>query len=286
MRIDIVTIFPEYFTPLSLSLIGKAQKKRILDLAIHDLRDATEDVHRTVDDSPAGGGAGMVMKPEPWGRILDRILEEDVCAQDASEDSVQTGIHARKQSPDVCIEKKSWTPEAETQAQSAQSRPSTDVLKDTVLIFPSPAGEVFTQRTARELTDKKRLIFGCGRYEGIDQRVFDEYTNRVDTRLLSIGDYVLNGGEVATLVMVEAIVRLLPQVLGNPGSLLEESHENNLLEYPNYTKPAQWRGHNIPEVLLSGHHQKIAQWRYEQSIERTKRERPDLYERFLRSSQS
>lgn len=228
MRIDIVSIFPQFFDVLQLSLMGKAKETGLLNLQVHDLRDATNDRHRTVDDTPTGGGAGMVMKPEPWGEMLDAILE--------------------------------------------QAAPHTEPL----VIFPSPAGEVFTQSMARELADETHLVFGCGRYEGIDQRVFDEYAERGRVRLVSIGDYVLNGGEVATIAMIEAIARLLPGVVGNPDSLVEESHEHGLLEYPSYTKPASWRGREVPAVLLSGNHAAIDAWRHEQSLERTKRVRPDL----------
>ena len=225
LRIDIVTIFPAYFDTLELSLLGRAKDRGLLELHVHDLRDAAHDRHRTVDDTPTGGGAGMVMKPEPWGETLDGILAE---------------------------------------------RPGP------LIIFPSPAGEVFTQSLARELAGESHLVFGCGRYEGIDQRVFDEYAERGRVRLVSMGDYVLNGGEVATLAMIEAIGRLLPGVVGNPESLVEESHEDGLLEYPSYTKPAVWRGREVPPVLLSGNHAAIAAWRREQSVERTRRVRPDL----------
>lgn len=229
MKIDIVTIFPSYFDTLELSLLGKARDRGLIQVGVHDLRDAAHDRHRTVDDTPTGGGAGMVMKPEPWGEMLDGLL----AAEDAD--------------------------------------------PDPLIIFPSPAGEVFTQSMARQLTAERHLIFGCGRYEGPDQRIFDEYAERGRLRLVSIGDYVLNGGEVATLAMIEAIGRLLPGVVGNPESLVEESHEEDgLLEYPSYTKPAEWRGRKVPEVLLSGNHAAIAAWRREQSIERTRRVRPDL----------
>lgn len=229
MRIDIVSIFPTYFDGLELSLLGKARESGLLDLRVHDLREWTHDRHRTVDDSPTGGGAGMVMKPEPWGEALDAL-------SDAS-----AGASA-----------------------------------DPVMIFPSPAGELFTQAKARELAEEQHLIFGCGRYEGIDERVFEYAAERGRVRLMSIGDYVLNGGEVATMAMIEAICRLVPGVVGNPESLVEESHEDGLLEYPSYTKPAQWRGRAVPEVLLSGNHARIAQWRREQQVQRTAARRPDL----------
>jgi tRNA (guanine37-N1)-methyltransferase len=223
MRIDIVTIFPEFFSVLDVSLLGKARQTGLLELGVHDLREFTHDRHRTVDDTPYGGGAGMVMKPEPWGEAFDSIL----------------------------------TPES-------------------VVIFPSPAGERFTQATARELADSPHLVFACGRYEGIDQRVVDNAASRATVREISLGDYVLNGGEVAAMAMIEAIGRLIPGVVGNPESLTEESHEDGLLEYPSYTKPAEWRGLEVPPVLLSGNHGAIATWRHEQQLERTGRVRPDL----------
>jgi tRNA (guanine37-N1)-methyltransferase len=223
MRIDIVTIFPAFFDVLDVSLIGKARDRGILDMHVHDLRDWTHDRHRTVDDTPYGGGAGMVMKPEPWGEALDEVL----------------------------------TPDA-------------------VLIVPSPAGELFTQRMARALAAESHLVFACGRYEGIDQRVVDHYSTRGRVRLVSLGDYVLNGGEVAAMAVVEAVSRLVPGVVGNPESLVEESHEDGLLEYPSYTKPPVWRDHEVPAVLLSGNHGAIAAWRREQSLDRTRRHRPDL----------
>jgi tRNA (guanine37-N1)-methyltransferase len=230
VRIDIVTIFPEFFSVLDVSLLGKARQSGLIDLAVHDLRDYTYDRHRTVDDTPYGGGAGMVMKPEPWGEVFDSILY-------ASE--------AQQEQPPV-------------------------------IIFPSPAGELFTQPLAHELAGEHHLVFGCGRYEGIDQRVVDYAATRARVRTVSLGDYVLNGGEVAAMAMIEAIGRLIPGVVGNPESLTEESHVGGLLEYPSYTKPATWRGLDVPSVLLSGNHGAIAQWRHEQQLERTHAIRPDL----------
>lgn len=255
MRIDVVTIFPGYFDALELSLLGKAKTRGLIDVRVHDLRESTHDKHRTVDDTPAGGGAGMVMKPEPWGEVLDGILE-DAGAGDTS------------------------SAEADPR-ETPQGAGSTEPL----IIFPSPAGEVFNQRMARQLAEESHLVFGCGRYEGIDQRVFDEYAERGRVKLVSIGDYVLNGGEVASIAMIEAIARLLPGVVGNPESLVEESHEEDgLLEYPSYTKPANWRDREVPPILLSGNHAAIAKWRREQSIERTKRVRPELLPRELDES--
>ena len=226
MRIDIVTIFPTFFDVLDLSLLGRARMAGLIDVHAHDLRDHAHDRHRTVDDTPYGGGAGMVMKPEPWGEALDGLIG--------------------------------------------------DGSDDPVLIVPSPAGEPFTQSIARELSTERHLLFACGRYEGIDQRVVDEYSARGRVRLVSLGDYVLNGGEVAVMAMVEAIGRLIPGVIGNPESLVEESHADGLLEYPSYTKPAEWRGRAVPEVLLSGNHGAIAAWRRQQQLERTARVRPEL----------
>jgi tRNA (guanine37-N1)-methyltransferase len=228
MRIDIVTIFPEFFSVLDLSLLGKARQTGLIEVTAHDLRDHTHDRHRTVDDTPYGGGAGMVMKPEPWGEALDAIVG--------------------------------------------------DGASDALLIVPSPAGEPFTQAIARELAAEEHLVFACGRYEGIDQRVVDHYATRMRVRLISLGDYVLNGGEVAVMAMIEAAGRLVPGVVGNPESLVEESHEDGLLEYPSYTKPASWRGLEVPPVLLSGNHGAIAAWRREQQVERTARVRPELLE--------
>jgi tRNA (guanine37-N1)-methyltransferase len=223
VRIDIVSIFPAYLEPLRLSLPGKALDNGLLELAVHDLRDWTTDRHRTVDDTPYGGGAGMVMKPEPWGDALDALAPDGA-----------------------------------------------------TLVVPTPAGVPFTQAIAAELSTRERLVFACGRYEGIDQRVLDEAGGRLEVRELSLGDYVLNGGEVAALAMVEAVVRLIPGFMGNAESLAEESHENGLLEYPVFTKPATWRGHEVPEVLLSGDHGRIAEWRHEQAVRRTAQRRPDL----------
>ena len=232
MRLDIVTIFPEYFAPLQLSLVGKAIRAGTVDAAVHDLRRWTHDRHRTVDDTPYGGGAGMVMKPEPWGEALDELLA--LPGHEADEP---------------------------------------------VLIVPTPSGTPFSQSIAHEWAAERRLIFACGRYEGIDARVVEHAASRMRTAEVSLGDYVLNGGEVAALAIIEAVVRLLPGVLGNPASLIEESHapgHDNLLEYPAYTKPETWRGLGVPEVLLSGHHGEVARWRRARAEELTRDRRPDL----------
>ncbi|MEF2978761.1 tRNA (guanosine(37)-N1)-methyltransferase TrmD [Subtercola sp. YIM 133946] len=243
MRIDIVTIFPEYFGALDVSLLGRAREDGILDVNVHDLRAFTHDRHRTVDDKPYGGGAGMVMKPEPWGEALDAVLEVDAPVVDVL---------------------------------TVDAPPAEPVEGGPIVIFPSPAGEVFTQAMARELSGAEHLVFGCGRYEGIDQRVFEYAGSRASVRLVSLGDYVLNGGEVAVMAMIEAIGRLIPGVIGNPESLVEESHEDGLLEYPSYTKPAEWRGLAVPPVLMGGNHGAIAAWRHAAQLERTRRVRPDL----------
>jgi tRNA (guanine37-N1)-methyltransferase len=242
VRIDVVTIFPAFFDVLEVSLLGRAKSSGILDVHVHDLRDFTHDRHRTVDDTPYGGGAGMVMKPEPWGEALDAIAVDPSTGSgtgdgSGTEDGSGTGL---------------------------------------TFVFPSPAGERFTQALAREFAERPRLVFGCGRYEGIDERVFDYAATLGEVRLVSLGDYVLNGGEVATMAMIEAVGRLIPGVVGNPDSLVEESHEDGLLEYPSYTKPASWRGYDVPDVLLSGHHGRVAQWRRDQQVERTRLRRPDL----------
>jgi tRNA (guanine37-N1)-methyltransferase len=255
VRIDIVTIFPAIFDALDISLLGRARQNGIIDLRVADLREFTHDRHRTVDDTPYGGGAGMVMKPEPWGEALDAVLGVD------GEQSAVLGVGGEQSAVLGVGDGRSATPES---------------VDDPVVVFPSPAGEVFTQRLARRLSEERHLVFGCGRYEGIDQRVFDEASSRARVRLISLGDYVLNGGEVAVLAMVEAIARLIPGVVGNPQSLVEESHEDGLLEYPSYTKPPVWRGREVPSVLLSGNHGAIARWRREQQLERTRRVRPDL----------
>jgi tRNA (guanine37-N1)-methyltransferase len=230
MRIDVVSIFPDYLAPLDLSLIGKAREDGLLDVRVHDLRDFTHDRHRTVDDTPYGGGAGMVMKPQPWAEALDHVLA----------------------------------------GGAAGTTPH--------LIVPGPGGVPFTQAMARELALQPWLAFACGRYEGIDERVYEHARQDLglEVSVVSLGDYVLNGGEVAVLAMVEAIARLVPGVIGNAESLVEESHEDGLLEYPIYTKPRVWNGREVPEVLLSGNHAAIAAWRHEQRLARTAARRPDL----------
>jgi len=229
MRLDVVTIFPEYASPLRLSLVGKAVETGLVDLRVHDLRSWTDDPHRTVDDAPFGGGAGMVMSPVPWGRALD----------------------------DIAASAPSGTPH---------------------LLVTSPSGRPLTQAWAARLATEPWLVIACGRYEGIDARVTEEAATRMPTDEISVGDVVLAGGDAAALVIIESVVRLLPGVLGNPSSLREESHADGLLEYPVYTRPASWRGRDVPEVLRSGHHGRVTAWRREQALRRTMERRPDLLE--------
>jgi tRNA (guanine37-N1)-methyltransferase len=234
MRIDVISIFPDYLEPLRLSLVGKAIENGTLDLAVHDLREHTHDRHRTVDDSPYGGGPGMVMSAEPWGQAIDAVLAAGRAA--------------------------------------GRARPT--------LVVPTPSGRPFTQPMAQDFSQREWLIFACGRYEGIDSRVMAHYGEQVDVAEVSIGDYVLAGGEVAVLVIVEAAARLLPGVLGNAESHADDSFAagamESLLEGPIYTRPPEWRGLAVPEVLLSGDHGKIAAWRREQALDRTRAHRPEL----------
>ncbi len=225
MRLDVVTIFPEYLEPLRTALLGRAAERGLVQLQVHDLRIWTHDVHKAVDDSPYGGGPGMVMKPAVWGAALD-----EVCAGDPAP----------------------------------------------LLVVPTPAGIPFTQQLAQQWATEPRLVFACGRYEGIDQRVFDDAARRMRVQEVSLGDYVLVGGEAAVLVMVEAVLRLLPGVLGNAQSAQQDSFSDGLLEGPCYTRPESWRGLDVPAVLRSGDHARVAAWRAEQSLQRTAERRPDL----------
>ncbi|MGO3325242.1 tRNA (guanosine(37)-N1)-methyltransferase TrmD [Gordonia sp. (in: high G+C Gram-positive bacteria)] len=223
MRIDVVTIFPEYLEPLKAALLGKAVDAGLLEFGVHDLRQWTYDVHHSVDDAPYGGGPGMVMKPQVWGEALDAVCPDNA-----------------------------------------------------LLVVPTPAGRPFTQETAQRWSAQDHLVFACGRYEGIDQRVFDDAARRVCVEEVSLGDFVLIGGEVAVLAMVEATTRLIPGVIGNPQSHQDDSFSDGLLEGPSYTRPKRWRDLEVPSVLLSGDHGKVAQWRREQSLVRTRERRPDL----------
>jgi tRNA (guanine37-N1)-methyltransferase len=232
MRIDIVTIFPDYFSPLDVSLLGKARERGLLDLRVRDLREHTEDVHRSVDDSPYGGGPGMLMRPEPWGLALDEVLADPPAA----------GAPAP------------------------------------LLVVPTPSGRRFAQSDAQAWTAEPWLVIGCGRYEGIDARVVEHAATRMRVEEISIGDYVLAGGEVAALVIVEAVARLLPGFMGNSESPLDDSFsvDPGLVEAPSYTRPALWRELAVPDVLMSGDHAAIARWRRESSLRRTRERRPDL----------
>ena len=226
LRIDVITIFPDYLDPVRQALQGKAIESGIVDIAVHDLRRWTQDVHRSVDDTPYGGGPGMVMKAPVWGEALDEIC-----------------------------------------------------TAETLLVVPTPAGRLFNQDDAQHWSGEGHLVFACGRYEGIDQRVADDAAKRMRVQEVSIGDYVLAGGEVAALVMIEAVVRLLPAVMGNPQSHQDDSHSvlnDGLLEGPSYTRPPTWRDFEVPEVLLSGNHSKIADWRRQQALDRTRNRRPEL----------
>ncbi len=231
MRIDVITIFPDYLAPLDLSLVGKAREQGLLDIHVHDLRSHTHDRHRTVDDEPYGGGPGMVMRPEPWGEALDAVLP----------------LHV-----------------------------------DPLLVIPTPSGRPFTQSMAGQWAARPGLVIACGRYEGIDARVAEDYAQRIEVAPVSIGDYVLAGGEVAALAIVEAVTRLLPGVVGNEESITNDSFApgamESLVEGPVYTRPPEWRGHSVPDVLLSGDHARIAAWRREQAERRTADMRPDLLE--------
>jgi tRNA (guanine37-N1)-methyltransferase len=230
MRIDIITIFPDYFAPLSVSLLGKARERGDLEVRLHDLREYTEDVHRTVDDAPYGGGPGMLMTPEPWGRALDTIV--------------------------------------------ADPPPTAEVP---LLVIPTPSGCQFGQADAQAWVDEPWLVIACGRYEGIDARVALDAARRMRVAEVSIGDYVLAGGEAAALVLIEAVARLLPGFMGNPQSPLDDSFASGVaLEAPAYTRPATWRGLSVPDVLLSGDHAAIARWRAEESARLTAKRRPEL----------
>ena len=282
MQIDIVSVFPEYFDVTGLSLLGKAQEKGLVTIRAHNLRDWTHDVHHSVDDTPVGGGAGMVMKPEVWGQCLDDLLDmPDGSAlqpptMDQTTDTADTEEEkeAMKSSGDKSHGIASEADPSADSHEAGVARP--------VLIFPNPSAPLFTQADATELSRTERLIFGCGRYEGYDARIPDYYRNQgIDVREYSIGDYVLNGGEVAVSVMLEAITRLLPGFMGNPESTVQESYTGDepLLEYRQYTRPTTWRGMAVPEILTSGDHGKVDRFRRDEAIRRTSRIRPDLIAR-------
>jgi tRNA (guanine37-N1)-methyltransferase len=234
VRIDIVTLFPAMFAgPFAESIVARAVAAGIVAIHIHNLRDWTADRHRTVDDAPYGGGAGMVLKPEPLFQAIEAL-------------------------------------------RAAGNREPEGPPSDSHVVLLSPRGELLQQRLVAKLaSEHTHLILVCGHYEGVDERVRE---HAVDQEI-SIGDYVLSGGEIPAMVLVDAIVRLLPGALGSPESAHDESHSAGLLEYPHYTRPAEFRGWRVPDVLLSGHHGEIEKWRRAQSLERTRRQRPDLIER-------
>ena len=271
MKIDIVSVFPEYFEVLNLSLLGNAQEKGLVEVTAHNLRDWTHDVHHSVDDTPVGGGAGMVMKPEVWGECLDELLhlEPTTIASDANEDD------------DAALSSETQAPAESADGTAGEADDPKTTVPGPVLIFPNPSAPLFTQQDATELSHANHLLFGCGRYEGYDARIPQYYRAQgVDVREYSIGDYVLNGGEVAVSVMLEAITRLLPGFMGNAASIVEESYtgENALLEHRQYTKPADWRGIKVPDVLLSGDHAKVDRFRRDEALAKTNELRPDLIE--------
>lgn len=305
MLIDIVSVFPEYFSVLGLSLLGKAQDKGLVEVRAHNLRDWTHDVHHSVDDTPVGGGAGMVMKPAVWAECLDDLLGLPACdlpgvsataelwdmesnhtergAEAGADDDPGAGGDAAGGDPGAGGDDADDNATGGDAADNAGAEVTdTPAAGGTVLIFPNPSAPLFTQRDATELSHAARLVFGCGRYEGYDARIPRYYkARRVDVREYSIGDYVLNGGEVAVSVMLEAITRLLPGFMGNPDSIVEESYtgDNALLEHLQYTKPTTWRGIDVPAILTSGDHGKVDRYRRDQALQRTSEIRPDLIEK-------
>ena len=229
MHFDIFTILPEVFTPyLESSILQRARQRGLIDVRVHNIRDYTRDRHHTTDDTPYGGGGGMVMKPEPIFEAVEAVL-------------------GTPQTPSIPVP----------------------------VILLTPQGRVFTQRVAEELSRYERIALICGRYEGVDERIREHLV----TDEISIGDYVLTGGELPALVIIDAISRLIPEVLGDPDGAQDDSHSMGLLEYPHYTRPPDFRGWGVPEILLSGDHGKIERWRREQALARTFKKRPDMLEK-------
>lgn len=279
MKIDIVSVFPEYFEVLNLSLLGKAQTKGLVEVTAHNLRDWTHDVHHSVDDTPVGGGAGMVMKPEVWSECLDELLQLQPATIENTEN--MENIEDSADSCDTCDSGNSANVAVHAESGNSEKTDTAQSSAGPVLIFPNPSAPLFTQQDATELSHADHLLFGCGRYEGYDARIPQYYRAQgIDVREYSIGDYVLNGGEVAVSVMLEAITRLLPGFMGNAESIVEESYtgENALLEHRQYTKPAVWRGIKVPDVLLSGNHAKVDRFRRDEALQKTDELRPDLIE--------
>ncbi|KAB3523319.1 MULTISPECIES: tRNA (guanosine(37)-N1)-methyltransferase TrmD [Corynebacterium] len=266
MRIDVLTIFPEYLEPLRHALLGKAIEQGLIQVGVHNLRQWTTDVHQSVDSRPCGGGPGMVMKPQVWGPALDDVAAGTGPAADAAD--LTTSMEHKRNLSNAAL-------------SASGVKDIDDVAGDhrPLLIVPTPAGVPFSQDMAERWSQEQHVVFACGRYEGIDQRVVEDAAQRYRVEEVSIGDYVLIGGEVAVLVMAEAMVRLIPGVLGNQASHEEDSFQDGLLEGPSYTRPRSWRGLEVPEVLFSGNHAKIEQWRREQSLKRTRERRPDLLDR-------
>lgn len=265
MRLDVITIFPEYLEPLRHALLGKAIENNILQVGVHNLRAWTKDVHQAVDDSPYGGGPGMVMKPQVWGPALDDVAAGTGPAADSADLTSSTPHRVNR------------VPSSEDDATAGGI--GVEKEKKPLLVVPTPAGTPFTQEMAARWSQEDHVVFACGRYEGIDQRVVDDAARTYRVEEVSIGDYVLIGGEVAVLVMAEAVVRLIPGVLGNKASHEEDSFQDGLLEGPSYTKPRVWRDLEVPEVLFSGNHGKVDRWRRDQALIRTAARRPDLLEK-------
>ncbi|WKD57439.1 tRNA (guanine-N(1)-)-methyltransferase [Corynebacterium capitovis DSM 44611] len=261
LRLDVITIFPEYLEPLRHALLGKAIEQGIVEVGVHDLRDWAAGNHKSVDAPPLGGGPGMVMKPEVWGPALD-----DVAAGRSGRALASAAPHRNDRPRHDDVESVAPRPYADSGENRA--RP--------LLLVPTPAGALFTQADARAWSREEHIVVACGRYEGIDQRVFEDAEKRYRVREVSIGDYVLIGGEVAALVIAEAVTRLIPGVLGNTESHEEDSFSDGLLEGPSYTRPRSWRGFDAPEVLFSGDHARVRRWRRDQSLLRTRRVRPEL----------
>ena len=259
LRLDVVTVFPEYLAPLRLALLGRAVDRGIVEVGVHDLREWTHDVHRSVDDTPFGGGPGMVMRPTVWGEALDDLVPPHRAAPATTAPATTEPAGASR-----------------GHTSSRTDHPVAGGDDRPLLIVPTPAGRSFTQADAHRYARRRHLLFACGRYEGIDQRVVDEASQTMDVEEVSIGDYVLIGGEVAVLVIAEAVVRLLPGVLGNQRSHEEDSFSDGLLEGPSYTRPEVWRDRTVPEVLKSGNHANIDRWRRDESLRRTAERRPEL----------
>lgn len=276
MRLDVLTIFPEYLDPLRHALLGKAIESGRLQVGVHDLRQWATDRHKSVDDTPYGGGPGMVMKPSVWGPALDDVIAGTGPAATARD--LETSLAHKKLAP-LDGPAPAGGGEAEHDGDAGHDAVGEAQSRGPVVIVPTPAGTPFTQEMAARWSKEEHLVFACGRYEGIDQRVVDDAARNYRVEEVSIGDYVLIGGEVAVLVMAEAVVRLIPGVLGNQASHEEDSFQDGLLEGPSYTKPRQWRGLDVPEVLFSGNHGLVDRWRREQALLRTQQRRPELIEK-------